>query len=351
MPAQSLLWDPGKTNDVGATKVTQCELTLLLLSFSLCSPQHWGAARTPGPLAPKTRKLAVSPKSSHLAASVLKQTNRPRSMLRQSSKSSFLKRLNSGCSQTEASSRISFAPHFFHTKQSNGQQDDVEHVNESTRLIDRGTLYQTPRILQRFNQNSSAAYSAGSSNGSTPKRKQSKKLKAGPLMRRLRALRSAVEDDTIRFKSGVYPFAQTANRRFDLNDPRNRATSYMDVSIVRDPVSWDEHERKITALCFIHNSENVSTSADDNTADEESRRFAWISFHYDTAREQNICKGSMLRMYNTVSVPSSEPMQIDGLGEECIVDDRCCDKTILCTRLCEPYPGFSPGATRYDRNE
>jgi len=313
-------------------------LTSTFVTF-FYSPRHWGAARTPSISASKARKLAVSPKSSHLAASVQPRA-RPRSSMAQPTKSSFLK--NPGRSSNEVS-RISFAPRFFHTKQSSGQEDTVDDVESTQRSV---LPYQTPRILQRFNQNSSAAYSAGSSNGSDQgkrKRKQnSKKLKAGPLMKRLRALRSAVDGDSIRFQSGMYPFAQAASRRFDLSDPRNRATSYMDVSIVCEPVPWDEHER-ITVLGFVHKTEKVSKGANDNTADlVKGSRFAWLGFTYATAREQNVRKGSKLRIYNTVSIPSSSAIQIDGYGEDSVVMDRCCDQTILCTQLCEPYPDSLP---------
>ena len=165
-------------------------------------------------------------------------------------------------------------------------------------------------------------------------------------MKRLRALKSAVDGDTIRFQSGMYPFAQSVNRRFDLSDPRNRAASYMDVSIVCEPVPWDEHER-ITVLGFIHKSGKVTTKAS-GTSDSAGRlmdggRFAWISFTYDTAREQNVRKGSKLRIYNTVSVPSSSTIQVRGAGTEndATIEQRC-DHTILCTQLCEPYPDSLP---------
>lgn len=306
----------------------------------IISPQHWGAARTPALPVAKARKLAISPKSSHLAATV---KTRPRSSsLSNPTKSSFLKNSTSG--RDEAPNRISFAPHFFHTKKSS--TDAVDEV-ESTQRSEHRVTYQTPRILQRFNQNSHAAYSAGSSNGSDSakrKRKQtsSKKLKAGPLMKRLRALRSAVDGDTIRFQSGMYPFAHSVSRRFDLSDPRNRATSFMDVSIVCEPVPWDEHER-ITVLGFIHNSEKVSNkSANDIGNLVEGGRFAWLSFTYDTAREQNVREGSQLRIYNTVSIPSSSAIQINGYGDDAVVADRCCDQTIVCTQLCEPYPDSLP---------
>lgn len=160
-------------------------------------------------------------------------------------------------------------------------------------------------------------------------------------MKRLRALRSAVDGDVIRFQSGTYPFVQSVSRRFDMKDPRNRATSYMDVSIICEPVPWDEHER-ITALGFVHNSERVAKSSDDKIDIVEGGRFAWVSFTYATAREQNVHKGSQLRIYNTVCVPSNTSVQIDGCGDDGVVVDQCCDKTILCSQLCESYPDSLP---------
>lgn len=319
-----------------------------VLSLFVSSPQHWGAARTPkhASAAKRPRRLeAASPKSSHLA-SVVPQKPRSRLSLSQPSKSSLVKQSGQRRSLDE---RISFAPHFFHTKKSvapqQEQEDDIEISQRPS-----APAYQTPRILQRFNQNANAAaYSAGSSNGSDPKRKRKqqsgKKLKAGPLMKRLKALKSAVDGDTIRFQSGMYPFAQSANRRFDLSDPRNRAASYVDVSIVCEPVPWDEHER-ITALGFIHKSAKVTTKA--NTSNSigsvvDSGCFAWITFTYDTAREQNVRKGSKLRIYNTVAIPSSSSIQVRGFGIEndATVEQRC-DHTILCTQLCEAYPDTLP---------
>lgn len=223
-------------------------------------------------------------------------------------------------------------------------------MDDSTQRSDRreqAPYYQTPRILQRFNQNSkAAAYSAGSGGSDSGNRKKrkyatnSKKLKAGPLMKRLRALRSAVDGDTIRFQSGMYPFAQSATRRFDLSDPRNRATSIMDVSVVGEPVPWEEHER-ITVLGFVHHCAKTAKSTGSDKL-VESGRFAWLSFTYDTAREQNVCKGSKLRIYNTVCVPSSSRIQIEGFGDGTLVESRLCDQTVLCTQLCEPYPELLP---------
>lgn len=326
---------------------------MLKLSYLFfCRPQHWGASRTPALLMPQGWKRAVSPRSSHLAAAAQRKT-RPNSTLTQPIRSSFLStttRKQSGRSPAQDSSRISFAPSFVHFRKSIEQEDSVEEVQESSTGRSESGAYQTPRILQRFNLNSNAADSAGSCNGSTPnsgnrrrKRNASMKLKAGPLMKRLRAIRSAVDGDRVRFQSGMYPFAQSASRRFDMSDPRNRATSYMDVSIVGEAVPWDENER-VTVLGFIHANEKLPSSDNDAglVGTPKSAGFAWLSFTYETAREQKLCQGSRLRIYNALSVLSKAPIQVDGLEEEHEVKDITCNQTVICTQLCESYPDSLP---------
>jgi hypothetical protein len=247
---------------------------------------------------------------------------------------------------------ISFVPPFVHSRKSVEQEDSVEEVQDTRSRNGRTDSaviqgYQTPRIIQRFNLISNASYSAGSGNGSTPnsenrrkKRSAITKLKAGPLMKRLRALRSALDGDRVRFQSGMYPFT---NRRFDLSDPRNRATSYMDVSVVGEPVPWSENER-VTVLGFIHRNEKTQTSDNDASiiGAQKSACFAWFCFTFETAREQKLCKGSQLRIYNAISLPSKTAIQIDGLGEDHVVKDRICNQTIICTQLCESYPDSLP---------
>lgn len=329
---------------------------LKLLYHFFCRPQHWCVSRTPALLMSQGWKRAVSPRSSHLVAAA-QHKMRPNLTMTQPIRNSFLSsttRKQSGRSTAQVTSRISFAPSFVHFRKSIEQQDSVEEVLESgTGRNERGAViqgYETPRILQKFNLNSNAANSAGSGNGSTPnsgnrrrKRNASIKLKAGPLMKRLRALRSAVDADRVRFQSGMYPFGQSASRRFDLSDPRNRATSYMDVSIVGEPVPWEENGR-VTVLGFIHANEKLPSSNDDAclVGTQISDCFAWLTFTYETAREQKLCQGSRLRIYNSIIVPTKAPIQVDGLGVEHEVEDRTCNQTVICTQLCEPYPDSLP---------
>jgi hypothetical protein len=322
----------------------------------LSRPQHWGASRTPARPISKGWKRAATPRSSHLApAAAAQRRARIISTSTQPVKTTFLSSIKSKQLErppAQDSGGISFVPPFVHYRKSIEHEDSVEEVQDTQSHNGRSEKaavqdYQTPRIHQRFNLISNASYSAGSGNGSTPnsenrrkKRSGSAKLRAGPLMKRLRAIRSAVDGDRVRFQSGMYPFT---SRRFDLSDPRNCATSYMDVSVVGEPVPWSENER-VTVLGFIHRNEKTKSS--DNEAGivcaQKSACFAWLCFTFETAREQKLCQGSQLRIYNAVSVPTKTPIQIDGLGEEHVMKDRTCNQTVICTQLCESYPKSLP---------
>jgi hypothetical protein len=117
----------------------------------------------------------------------------------------------------------------------------------------------------------------------------------------------------------------------------------MDVSIVGNPVPWDENER-VTVLGFIHANEKLPSSDIDAglVGTQINACFAWLSFTYETAREQKLCQGSRLRIYNAISVPAKAPIQVGGLGEEHVVQDRTCNQTVICTQLCESYPDSLP---------
>lgn len=79
--------------------------------------------------------------------------------------------------------------------------------------------------------NSGGSLSTGKRNGQSPQRR---KKKIGPLSRMLQSIRGSIEADWVRF--GTYPYRPQAERKRDVNDPRNRAESFMDVTILGQPV-------------------------------------------------------------------------------------------------------------------
>eukprot|EP00957_Ditylum_brightwellii_P142619 10866313-Ditylum_brightwellii.AAC.1 len=78
-------------------------------------------------------------------------------------------------------------------------------------------------------------------------------------MQQLRTICSTIIGDCAQFQSGSYPFrggergrTSSSYRRHsggDMNDPRNRATSYMDVTIIGEqPIPWAVS----TCAAYVH---------------------------------------------------------------------------------------------------
>jgi hypothetical protein len=164
---------------------------------------------------------------------------------------------------------------------------------------------------------------------SPPTRKsgKSKTNKTGPLCKRLKVLRDAVKGDSVRFQSGQYRFSVKST--FDLNDPRNRAKSYMDVTVLGESCSWaGKDSQRVTVLVFIHaHCPTHSTDAGD-VALVSQKCLAWLCVSFETARAQNIRTGSELRLYNAVAVPLTLPS--DALDVNA--------RFVVVAQLCEPYP-------------
>lgn len=164
----------------------------------------------------------------------------------------------------------------------------------------------------------------------TPKKS---KNKAGPLSKRLKTLRDATKGDSVRFQCGQYPFSKTA--AFDMNDPRNRAKSYMDVTILGESVSWVNKDwQRLTVLVYVHAHRRTGTTEADNANIGKQQCLAWLCVSFDTAREQSLCVGSELRMYNAVATPVSK--QAEHANSKDAVN------LIVMAQLCEPYPSILP---------
>lgn len=156
--------------------------------------------------------------------------------------------------------------------------------------------------------------------------KKSKALFSGRLCKRLQSLRDTVRGDKIRFQSGQYPFSVAS---LDMNDPRNRATSELDVTLLETSGMSNRESQKVLMLGFVHHATGGLSHL--------MSQFSWICFACDTARELTLQNGSQLRIYNAVSMELSGPL--------------CCSPssqyptikwTILATTLCEPYPTELP---------
>lgn len=146
-------------------------------------------------------------------------------------------------------------------------------------------------------------------------------------MQRLRSIRGSIQGDKTRFQSGMYPFNKSGS--LDRNDPRRRASHYMDVTIVGDPIPWEAQHEHVTALGYVHSLVATLEQTETNLRKEDDSFFAWVCFSFDTAREQSLRRGSQLRIYNAVylSLPTGDK------------------QFVVCTQLCEAYPSSLPQLT------
>jgi hypothetical protein len=182
---------------------------------------------------------------------------------------------------------------------------------------------------------------------------QRKKSKLGPLGNRLKLLRDSLKGDCIRFQSGQYPpngrkSMQGIGRPTfgqDQNDPRRRASSHVDVTILIPSLALKKQlDRLIVSLGYIHciSQRNPTVELDLNNGMKKTG-LAWIMFTHDTAREQNIMKGSELRVYNTVWIPILDHCRYltkmpAGSSESMAMAAKTVCWLITCTQLCEHYP-------------
>ena len=179
------------------------------------------------------------------------------------------------------------------------------------------------------------------SSPSSPRRSRSSRSsrsKDGPWSKRLRGIRDSVKGDAVRFQSGQYPFSASS---VDMNDPRNRAMSYLDVTILGSPAARQNYSQLVTLLGYVHafvlkgekrvTTENSTPAVAGNNNTPQSQ-MAWICLGCATARERKVGLGTQLRIYNAVPVLLATPR----------ADNNSPQWAILATSLCEPYPSALP---------
>jgi hypothetical protein len=180
----------------------------------------------------------------------------------------------------------------------------------------------------------------------------------GTWTKRFATLRNSRANDSVRLQNQAFS-RHRHNHAFDLNDPRKRANSYTDVTIVgggdcTGSASWihaaaagvvGEQDSKIAVLAYLHRHVRAGSETKHPPSFQEKELFAWVSFTLATARSINLQKGIQLRLYNAVVVPSRHAVTIDShataaLGAKGSME---CRHVVICTHLCEPYPsGLEP---------
>jgi hypothetical protein len=175
--------------------------------------------------------------------------------------------------------------------------------------------------------------------------------KGGPWTKRLAALKSNQTNDAMKLQHpGMNRHA------FDLNDPRKKAKSYTDVTILSDeechgavPKSWSLSASGtassgdgslMTVLGHIHQHGPIHRGYESPTmstkATASKQAFAWISFTRMTARNIGLRKGMELRLYDAVLLPAR---RIGAEGASHNEDEMDCRFLVICTQLCEKHPG------------
>jgi len=307
-------------------------------------PKHWGVGAATNKQS-TDRRFAISQDKHERKAQLRRATQMPPPVVRpttRSSKSSLLPAHppTTDSHDTEKPSdsnpiaNVSFAPAFLSQKantKKRQQQDnsasekEMDDVETTEVTFDASALSPMPGRYFPNNNNSNRRGSLQTL-GSPPflsptPRKTRNKKGNGPLTKRLKQLRDSINGDMLRFRSGQFPFP-TEGKAYDWNDPRNRAKSHMDVTILggQSHTWWENH---VTFRAFVH--AHVVTKK--QSCEEPCKNGpVWISFRCDYAREEALGVGSSIRIYNPIAFQSRRP------GPEWMV----------IAQLCEPYPDCLP---------
>ena len=265
----------------------------------------------------------------------------------------------------------------------NGGTDNNDNDGGTTRnRMHRNEPYGTPRrdgtstrTANSSNSNNNNTFTDGAFRNSpqpvTPKKsaRKSKKSK-GPFSRMLHSIRASSEADRARFHSGNYPYRHPDKRRHDVNDPRNRAETIMDVTVMSHPAPIGSGE-SASIVAYVHqhvkNDTKIQTmrmpgrsrrfrhvaselrsdddadadaGIDTNDDDDDSSRlmetegYALVCFTRDLFVDLGIEVGSKIRIYNAQII--NREVVSSGSGE---IQGR---PVVVCTNLCEVYPSELP---------
>jgi hypothetical protein len=258
---------------------------------------------------------------------------------------------------------------------------DDDNVDLSTTATTTGPIVDSSDFSRLNNNN---AFSLPwPSNGSCrsqsppPPTTTTRKVDDGPLVQQLKRIRSTIQGDIVRLASGQYPFCAVShhNRRhssssssskknivIDRNDPRNRATTVIDVTILGRTI-YDAEKRNrhhcnedsqqhhlMTFPCYVHTTW-TSTTTNNEPSSIPNATFTNIVLTKDTIVAHNVRYGTQLRIYNAIYIPNPMPSLINDPTNDATTNSErhyhsdphssssstCSNGYIVCTQLCEPY--------------
>lgn len=290
-------------------------------------------------------------------------------LARATQSSSLLDKRKGGSSSTQytwsndKSDEGAFGPTFLSKKKRKSLHLDIIDVDDkmNSKSPTRSNLCHSTRFNQTVGTPINRSPASKSNYGATytspyqtPPR--SSKKSQGPLLRLLHSIRRSIDADSARLQSGMFPYHSGDDTRIDVNDPRNRAETIMDLTIVGDnPKPFINDESKVVVLGYVHeyfrNKGMIRTvqmpirwgkirniAAPNNTAihdDCESKddkedlglfndpAFVWICFTRENYHELSIGSGKQLRLYN--------PIVLESFGSNSF-------SIVVGTRLCEARP-------------
>lgn len=172
---------------------------------------------------------------------------------------------------------------------------------------------------------------------------------SGTLVTLLRGVCSSIKGDGVRLSYSNRNESSTRRilSRKDINNPRNRATVLMDVTILGDPIPFAfgihhatvlgsldnvihrlKKDNDTIALRKIKNNPTAGESGpihdlDKSYCDLLHKPKKWICFNTETIHEHKVKQGSRLRLYDVITLPSTSETSLD---------------TIIATRVCETFP-------------
>ena len=232
---------------------------------------------------------------------------------------------------TNKKKRRSFAPSFLQTATNKAVNDQVEEAppDDEDNFNDIGTDRSPPR---RRSFHAATAAASSSPYRRSPNSKGAKG--SGPLVKRLLALRNTLATDTARLSA--HHNNMTGSTTFDLNDPRKRADSVTDLTIVRcynDSTtatnSGTNTTKQVVALAMVHR--HTTTTSKEKQHNHTTPFWTWASFDRVTARSIHLHQHQQLRIYNGVFLPIRKEQEEPSTT-------TTCQHILVCTQLCEPYP-------------
>ena len=263
----------------------------------------------------------------------------------------------------DKSDEHAFGPTFLSKKKRKSLNLDIIDIDDkmNTKSPTRSNVYHTTRFNQTvaspINRSPASQSNYGATHTSpyqTPPR--SSKKSQGPLLRLLHSMRRSIDADSARLQSGMFAYRSEDDTRIDVNDPRNRAETIMDLTIVGDnPKPFINDESKVVVLGYVHdffkNKGMIRTvqmpmrwgkirniAAPNNTAIRDDcdlkdvkddlelfndPAFVWICFTRENYFELSIGNGKQLRLYN--------PIVLESFGSNSF-------SIVIGTRLCEARP-------------